>query len=79
MASAGVNLSYGGSRSPQGSLTSEVLDEVLQLHLALSLHAGAVHVCVKQDHSESQDEDGVRVLELAHQRSIADTVALAGG
>lgn len=59
-------------------LTSEVLDKVLQLHFALWLDIGAVHVCVEQDDGEGQDEDGVWVPELSHHPRIADTVPLAG-
>lgn len=65
-------------RHPSLSLTSEVLDEVLQLHLSLWLDVGAVHVCVEEDDGEGQDEDGVRVPELSHYRGVTDTVALAG-
>ena len=56
--------------------TSQVLDEVLQLHLPLRLHVGAVHVRVEEDDGEGQDEDGVRVLELPDQRGITHTVPL---
>lgn len=59
-------------------LTSEVLDKVLQLHLALRLDIGAVHVCVEQDDREGQDEDGVWVPELPYHPRVADTVPLAG-
>lgn len=59
-------------------LTSEVLDKVLQLHFALWLDIGAVHVCVEQDDGEGQDEDGVWVPELSHHPRVADTVPLAG-
>lgn len=58
--------------------TSEVLDKVLQLHLALRLDIGAVHVCVEQDDREGQDEDGVWVPELPYHPRVADTVPLAG-
>ena len=61
-----------------GRLTTEVLDEVLQLHLALGLDVGAVHVGVEQDDGEGQDEDGVGVPELPHHPGVADTVPLAG-
>lgn len=60
-------------------LTSQVLDEVLQLHLALRLDVGAVHVRVEQDDGEGQDEDGVGVPELPNDPGVADAVALAGG
>lgn len=59
-------------------LTSEVLDKVLQLHLALRLDIGAVHVCVEQNDGEGQDEDGVWVPELPYHSRVADTVPLAG-
>lgn len=58
-------------------LTSEVLDKVLQLHFALWLDIGAVHVCVEQDDGEGQDEDGVWVPELAYEGRVTDTVPLA--
>lgn len=57
--------------------TSQVLDEVLQLHLPLGLDVGAVHVGVEEDDGERQDEDGVGVSELPHHRGVADAVALA--
>ena len=63
---------------PRG-LTSQVLDEVLELHLALGLDAGAVHVGVEEDDGEGQDEDGVRVAELAQQGRVTHAVALAAG
>lgn len=63
----------------QGELTSEVLDEVLQLHFALRLDVGAVHVRVEQDDGKGQDEDGVWVPELPHYPGVTDTVPLAGG
>lgn len=67
-------------RSPeQGELTSEVLDEVLQLHFALGLDVGAVHVRVEQDDGKGQDEDGVWVPELAHEGWVTHTVPLAAG
>lgn len=67
-------------RSPeQGELTSEVLDEVLQLHFALGLDVGAVHVRVEQDDGKGQDEDGVWVPELPHYPRVTDAVPLAGG
>lgn len=59
-------------------LTSEVLDKVLQLHFALWLDIGAVHVCVEQDDGEGQDENGVWVPKLSHYPRVADTVPLAG-
>lgn len=59
-------------------LTPQVLDEVLELHLPLRLHVGAVHVRVEEDDGESQDEDGVRVLELPDQHRVTDTVPLTG-
>lgn len=59
-------------------LTSEVLDKVLQLHLALRLDIGAVHVCVEQNDGEGQDEDSVWVPELPYHSRVADTVPLAG-
>lgn len=59
-------------------LTPQVLDEVIKFHLPLRLDAGAVHVGVQKDDGKGQDEDGVRVPELAHQRSIAHTVTLTG-
>lgn len=61
-----------------GQLTSEVLDEVLQLHLPLRLDIGAVHVCVEQDDGKGQDKDGVWVPELPHHPRVADAVPLAG-
>lgn len=61
-----------------GCLTPEVLDEVLQLHLALGFDVGAVHVGVEQDDGEGQDEDGVGVAELPHHARVADAVTLAG-
>lgn len=67
-----------GSSVPCSWLTSEVLDKVLQLHFALWLDIGAVHVCVEQDDGEGQDEDGVWVPELSHHPRVADTVPLAG-
>lgn len=60
-------------------LTSEVLHKVLQFHLALGLHVGAVHVRVEEDDGESQDEDGVGVSELPHHAWVADAVPLADG
>ena len=59
------------------SPTSEVLDEVVDLHLPLGLDVGAVHVRVEEDDGEGQDEDGVRVPELPHHARVADAVALA--
>lgn len=58
-------------------LTSEVLHKVLQFHLALRLHVGAVHVRVEEDDGEGQDEDGVWVSELPHHCWVADAVPLA--
>lgn len=60
-------------------VTSQVFDEVLQLHLPLGFDVGAVHVSVEEDDGERQDEDGVRIPELPHHRGVADAVALAGG
>ena len=57
-------------------LTSQVLDEVLELHLPLRLDVGAVHVRVEEDDGEGQDEDGVWVLELADQHRVAHAVPL---
>lgn len=57
-------------------LTSQVLDEVLQLHLPLGLDVGAVHVRVQEDDGERQDEDGVWILELPDQHWVAYTVPL---
>jgi len=76
--SRGVGTTEGG-RDGTAGLTSEVLDEVLQLHLALGLDAGAVHVGVEEDDGEGQDEDGVRVAELAQQGRVTHAVALAAG
>ena len=59
-------------------LTSQVLDEVLELHLPLRLDVGAVHVRVEEDDGKGQDEDGVGVPKLSHHCGIADAVALAG-
>lgn len=59
--------------------TSEVLDEILQFHLPLSLDVGTVHVCVEEDDGEGQDEDGVRVLELSDQGWVTHTVPLTAG
>lgn len=59
-------------------LTPQVFDEVIQLHLPLCFNAGTVHVRIEKDDGKSQDEDGVRIPKLAHQWSIAYTVALAG-
>jgi len=58
--------------------TPKVLDEVLQLHLPLRLHVGAVHVRVEEDDGEGQDEDGVRILELPDQHRVTNTVPLTG-
>lgn len=58
--------------------TSQVFDEVLQLHLPLGFDVGAVHVSVEEDDGECQDEDGVRIPELPHHCGVADAVALAG-
>lgn len=60
-------------------LTSEVLHKILQFHLALRLHIGAVHVRVEEDDGEGQDEDSVWVSELAHHSWVADAVPLADG
>ena len=60
-------------------VTSQVLDEVLHLHLPLGLVVGAVHIRVEEDDGEGQDEDGVWVPELTHHRGVADAVPLAGG
>lgn len=57
--------------------TSQVFDEVLQLHLPLGLHVGTVHVSVEQNDGERQDKDGVGVAELPHHGGVADAVALA--
>lgn len=65
-------------RHPSLSLTSEVLDEVLQLHLPLRLDVGRVHVSVEEDDGERQDEDGVGVTELSYHPGVTDTVPLAG-
>lgn len=59
--------------------TSQVFDEVLQLHLPLGFDVGAVHVSVEEDDGERQDEDGVRIPELPHHCGVADAVALAVG
>lgn len=61
-----------------GPLTSQVLDEVLQLHL-LRFDVGAVHVCAEQDDGKGQDENGVWVPELPNHPRVADAVPLAGG
>lgn len=58
------------------SLTSEVLHKVLQLHLTLRLHVGAVHVRVEEDDGKGQDKDGVWVAELPHHSWVADAVPL---
>lgn len=57
--------------------TSEVFNKVFQLHLPLRLDIGTVHVCVKEDDGEGQDEDSVGVPELSHHTRIADAVSLA--
>lgn len=56
--------------------TSQILNEVLQLHLPLRLHIGAVHVRVKEDDGKCQDKNGVWVLELSDQHWVTNTVAL---
>lgn len=56
--------------------TSQVLDEIIQLHLAFCFDVGAVHVCVEEDDGEGQDEDGVWVLKLPHQCWITYAVPL---
>lgn len=61
------------------NVTSQILDEILQFHLPLCFHVGAVHVRVEEDDGEGQDEDGVGVLELSHQRGIAHAVSLTAG
>lgn len=58
------------------SVTSQILDEILEFHLPLSLHVGTVHICVEEDDGEGQDEDGVRVLELPNQGRITYAVSL---
>ena len=58
------------------TLTPQVAYEVLQHHLAVGLDVWAVHVRVEEDDGEGQDEDGVRVLELANQRWVTHTVPL---
>lgn len=58
-------------------LTSQVLNEVIQFHLAFSLDAGAVHVGIEEDDGKSKDEDGVGVPELAYKGRVTDTVPLA--
>lgn len=58
-------------------LTSEVLDEILKLHLPLRLDVGAVHVRVEENDSEGQDKDGVGVAELTNHTGVADAVPLA--
>lgn len=67
---------YGSACS---NCTSEVLDEVLYLHLPLCLNVGAVHIRVEEDDGEGQDEDRVGVLELSDQHRVTDTVPLTGG
>lgn len=62
---------------PGSVLTSEVLDEILKLHLPLRLDVGAVHVRVEENYSEGQDKDGVGVAELTNHTGVADTVPLA--
>ena len=57
-------------------LTSQVLDEVLQLHLPLGFDVGAVHVRVEEDDGKGQDKDGVGVSELTHHARVADAVTL---
>ena len=37
-------------------VTSQVLDEVIQFHLAFSLDAGTVHVSIEEDDGKSKDE-----------------------
>lgn len=69
---------YATVRVP-GPLTSQILDEVLQLHLPLRFDVGAVHVCVEQDDGKGQDENGVYVLDLPNHPRVADAVPLAGG
>lgn len=78
LAGAGAEASLWLADRP-GQLTSEVLDEVLQLHFPLGLDIGAVHVGVQQDDGEGQDENGVWVPELPHHPGVADAVALAAG
>lgn len=58
-------------------LTSQILDEVLQLHLPLRFDVWAVHICVEEDDGKRQDEDGVWVLELPDQNRVANTIPLA--
>ena len=59
------------------TLTSEVANEVIKAHFALGFDVGGVHVSVEEDHSEGQDEDGVRVMKLLHHIRITHTVPLA--
>lgn len=56
--------------------TTQVLDEVLELHLPLRLHVGAVHVCVEEDDGKGQDKDGVWILELPDQHRVTNAVSL---
>ena len=56
--------------------TPEVLDEVLQLHLALWLDGGVVQVGVEHDDGEGQQEHRVRRLEVLHLVRVALAVPL---
>lgn len=58
------------------SLTPQIANEVFQHHLAVGFDVGAVHVCVEEDDGKSQDEDSVRILELAHQYRVTHTIPL---
>lgn len=61
------------------ALTSQIAYKVIKAHFALGFDVGRVHVSVEEDHSEGQDEDGVRVVKLLHHIRITHTVPLAGG
>lgn len=58
-------------------VTSQVLNEVIQLHLAFSLDTGAVHIGIEEDDGKSKDEDSVWVPELSYEGRVTDTVPLA--
>lgn len=58
------------------NVTSQVLNEVIQLHLPVWFDTWAIHICVEEDDGKSQDEDSVRVLELSHQCRVTHTIPL---
>lgn len=56
-------------------LTSEVLDEVCQLHLPLGLDALVVEVCVEHDDGEGEQEDAVQAAQTLHLVGVTQAVA----